>query len=116
MRRLERLTLGLVSSVVTVFIACCYGIPYAFSKGGKVVDAGTKLGIGGIRVSCADRSESTWADGSFYFAFHPGEPDCAALRFEDVDGADNGAYQPKLVEGVPPGEQRDLLVELDPVP
>ncbi len=120
MRHLQRLLLGVLSSVVTVFIACAYGTPYAFSKRGRVVDASTKIGIGGIRLTCADPAidrtmDVTGADGAFFVAFGRGVADCVALAFEDVDGAANGAYQPKTVTGVA-GEQPDIVVELDPVP
>jgi hypothetical protein len=120
MRRLERLLLGILSSVVTVFIACAYGIPYAFHKAGRVRAAGTQDGIDGIDVSCADPvSDATMTvtrgGGHFLVAFDEGQRDCTALRFEDVDGAANGAWQPRVVTGVA-GDQGSLDVELDPVP
>jgi len=120
MRHLERLLLGALSSAVTVFIACAYGVPYAFAKHGRVVDAATKLGIGGIRVTCADPAldrtmDVTGEDGTFFVPFKSGVVDCVALAFADVDGAAGGAYQQKIVTGVA-GDQPDIVVELDPVP
>lgn len=118
MRKLQRLLLGVLSSIVTVSIACAYGIPYAFAKRGRVVDVATKAGIAGIRVTCADPAGDRTLDvtderGDFSVEFDRGQVDCVALAFDDVDGAEGGAYQQKTVTGVP-GDQQDLVIELDP--
>jgi hypothetical protein len=120
MRRVERLLLGLLSSVVTVFVACAYGVPFSFQKTGRVRASGTQDGIGGIQVFCADPAVDrplavSAPDGRFYLPIPEGDRDCTTLRFEDADGAANGAWQPRLVTGVA-GDQDGIDVELDPVP
>jgi hypothetical protein len=71
MRRISRLLLGIVTGIVPVFIAACYGIANSFSQHGKVVDKTSKAGVAGLRVECLSGSNNvsdmthTAADGAF---------------------------------------------------
>jgi hypothetical protein len=117
MRWLARAALAALGSVVSVFIACAYGVPYRFVKTGRVVDATIAQGIPGIRVGCVvggavHESGSSDPEGRFALEI---ESTCDALAFDDVDGAQNGAYVSKALPFIE-GDERDLLVELDPSP
>lgn len=106
--------LWLFTSAIPVFISACYGVYYeALEFKGRVVDKQTGQGIGNIRVSCHnDRSvdvdtdtnsnadagpselsnvvDSTYSiDGDGSFSLYISSP-CSRLRFEDVDGEENG--------------------------
>lgn len=117
MRWLARAALAALGSMTSFFIACAYGVPWRYEKAGRVLDATTQQGIGGISVACVDdvgaplHATRTGPTG----AFHLGVDACAALAFADVDGAENGAY---LGASLPftPGDERDLVVELEPSP
>ena len=41
MKLAEKALLGFISVVVPVIVAACYGVPYRYSKSGKVVDKDT---------------------------------------------------------------------------
>jgi hypothetical protein len=117
MRWLARAALAALGSVVSVFIACAYGVPYRFVKTGRVVDATTAQGIPGIRVGCVlggGMAEARTSDAEGRFALEI-ESTCDALAFDDVDGAQNGAYASKSLPFTE-GDEYDLLVELDRSP
>jgi len=104
----------LLTSAIPVFIAACYGAP-GFpddwddgpdpekSIPGRVLSALTGSGIPYIRVSCLlygyddlevyDEAYSAPDDGAFELWSSEYTP-CEVLRFEDVDGEENGAFQP----------------------
>jgi hypothetical protein len=116
MRWLARVALAALSSVVSVFMACAYGTPWRYVKSGRVVGAGTSVGIPGIQVGCALGGElatfvTTEADGQFTLGV---ADTCDDLRFTDVDGAANGEYQAAVLPFTA-ADEHDLLVELDPV-
>jgi hypothetical protein len=116
-----RPVLWLLTSAIPVFIAACYGPYYDESRaGGKVVSKATGEGIPDILVSCLspgggvlDQTYTLAGDGAFELWYQNEEP-CETLGFEDVDGAENGAFQALEIPFDPAtGEQ---TVELEPVP
>jgi hypothetical protein len=114
MKRLARIALKLVTGAGTVFIAACYGPPYpARLIVGAVRDAGTRVPIPGIAVSCLDgaavlQQERTDEQGQFHMV-----NECPEYRAEDVDGASNGSYAPKTV---PYDGSGSVAIDLDPIP
>ena len=132
MRLLAKLILWLLTTAIPVFIAACYGAPMdgmwdddagpdpEKSVAGRVLAALTGSGIPYIKVSCLvsgydglevyDDTYSAPGDGAFELWASQYTP-CEVLRFEDVDGAENGTFQPKDVEYVDNG--LDVVVELD---
>jgi hypothetical protein len=111
-KRLARPILWLLTSAIPVFIAACYGPPMEDdwdggldpekSVTGRVLSALTGSGIPYIKVSCLvsgrdgqevyDETYSAPGGGAFELWSSEYTP-CETLRFEDVDGADNGVYQ-----------------------
>jgi len=106
--KLEKALLWFMTAVMPVFIAACYGpgmegpVPLPDSDNldtdvaitGSVRDS-AGAPIGGILVTClrgATEVDSTYTlagDGSFNMDIS-GSQSCLSLRFEDVDGAENG--------------------------
>ena len=110
-KRLAKPFLWLLTTAIPVFIAACYGPPMDDVNGntdpetsltGRVLSALTGSGIPYIKVSCLvsgydgqevyDETYSAPGDGAFELWSSDYTP-CEVLRFEDVDGPDNGAYQ-----------------------
>lgn len=117
MRWLARAALAALGSVVTVFIACAYGVPWRYVKAGRVLDAATGQGIPGIRAGCrlgAGLVSYDVADADGDFELHV-DSRCDELRFDDVDGAANGAYASTALPFTD-GDELDLVVELEPAP
>jgi hypothetical protein len=136
MRWLARPFLWLLTCVVPVFIAACYGgvgvwdgqLPDGGNDSsgtlrrarGHVLNYQTGSGIKGIHVICLgapadagnalDDTYSLPGDGAFeiwYYEFYP----CDTLRFEDVDGAENGGpFSTREIEFPPGEESRDRIV------
>lgn len=124
MRLLAKPFLWLLTSAIPVFIAACYGAPMEGgeaekSVAGRVLSALNGSGISGIRVSCMvpgaegpevyDQAYSEGADGEFLLWTSEYSP-CETLLFEDVDGAENGAFQTLEMDYVDTGE--DVTAEL----
>ncbi len=111
-RLLSRFGLWLLGLIVPVFIAACYGVYYAFSKTGKVLDHKTGAGVEGIEVTCllngqAQSSDISGSGGSFFLQYDK----CDQLRLTDVDGAQHGEYQPSTVPFCGTCSSLDLEVE-----
>jgi hypothetical protein len=127
--------LWLMTSVIPVFIAACYGVPHgwgsdsgdgtnsdpegtsAFLKG-KVLDRAGN-GISDIKVSCINGDPDAGAtnemsvysmseDGVFILEMPPGE--CDFLRAKDVDGEKNGNYKSK---DVPVNDRKYIVITLE---
>jgi hypothetical protein len=119
MRWLMRAALAALGSMTSVFIACAYGVPWRYEKQGTVRDAVTKAGIPGVSVACTSPAAgggvvaTTRTDDAGRFSL--GVDGCGALAFSDVDGAANGTYASATV-AFTPSDERDMIVELDPVP
>lgn len=113
LKRLAKPFLWLLTTAIPVFIAACYGAPGNYgdwdagqdperSIAGRVLSALTGSGIPYIKVSCLisedngqyvyDETYSKPDDGAFELWSSEYTP-CEILRFEDVDGAENGAFQ-----------------------
>ena len=114
--------LCLLTTAIPVFIAACYGPPMEDADGGtdpetsltgRVLCALTGSGIPYIKVSCLvsgrdgqevyDETYSAPGDGAFELWSSDYTP-CEVLRFEDVDGAENGAFQTLEMEYVDNGQ------------
>ncbi|OIP38846.1 MAG: hypothetical protein AUK47_10965 [Deltaproteobacteria bacterium CG2_30_63_29] len=112
----SRALLGFMGFVVPVIVAACYGVPYRFTKAGKVVDSVTKVGIGGIRVSCVNDgtvndATVTAEDGTFAIWY---DTPCEELRAEDPDGTENGEYTEQVVPFCE--ECPEMVIEMAEVP
>jgi hypothetical protein len=118
---IARPVLWLVTAAIPVFIAACYGAYYDESRAtGKVVDKATGEGVPDILVSCMtsggsvlDQTYSLAGDGAFEIWYQENDP-CETLRFEDVDGEENGEFQALELPFDPAAGE--LTAELEPVP
>lgn len=81
-----------------------YGMPYAeFNIIGKVKSSSTLVNIPGIKVSALDENLNVMSDGysdtsgdySVTFTTFGAEDMDVTMRFEDVDGVENGSYNDK---------------------
>lgn len=91
-RLLAKYLLWLIGVAIPVFIAACYGMPYRYTKQGRVIDRDTKQGINAIKVTCI-RAGSTQItsysgpDGGVDLDY---DLPCDELLAEDTDGPANG--------------------------
>jgi hypothetical protein len=127
-KRLARPLLWLLTSAIPVFIAACYGPPMEDEDGGfdpeksisgRVLSALTGSGIPYIKVSCIvsgragpevyDTTYSAADTGAFELWASEYSP-CELLRFEDVDGAENGTYAP--LEQAYADDGQDVVAEM----
>jgi hypothetical protein len=117
MRQVSRYLLGIVTFVVPVFIAACYGMAYTFSQRGRVVDKGSKAGVSGMRVQCVSTSNSisdttySQADGSFVL-YSTSSSTCATIAVRD-DSEVGAHYAPTSVKS---NSSVDLVIEVAPLP
>ncbi|MBN2359801.1 MAG: hypothetical protein JXR83_10135 [Deltaproteobacteria bacterium] len=133
MQIIKRSLLWLMTAAVPVVIAACYGPYYNYTKSGRVLDKQTRAGVANIAVSCADPAADppaadagavedaggyqpsvfvTGPDGAFYWG---GYQACNKLKFEDVDGQENGGLYLTAIEPLGDPEQ-ELEVELEKAP
>lgn len=99
MKWLEKGALFLMSGVMPVFIAACYGTPmddnFTKTAWGNVKDKQTGNPIANILVRClrgqtaVDETYTNQGDGSYELWYDVDEP-CETIEFKDVDGEDNG--------------------------
>jgi len=110
-RWLAKGALWIVTGLMPVVIAACYGMYYEFTRYGRVIDRTTRASISGIKVTCRSGVEATetYSDGDGEFWIEA-EESCDVVLFEDVDGAANGSYQTRSV----PLAELPTEVELDP--
>jgi putative lipoprotein (rSAM/lipoprotein system) len=95
-----RKIIGGLSFTSAMFIfQACYGTPQDFEPDllieGKVKAQATGLPIKGIRVSVADEGQDLLTDETGSFSFYTLMKDSITLRFEDIDNAQNGSFEPK---------------------
>lgn len=116
LKLVARFCLWLIGIAIPVFIAACYGMPYRFSKNGRVIDAATGKGLNGVKVICL-QGERDW---NYEYTYHNGDfslsydSPCDAIRVDDVDGLDNGGeYASRTVPFCE--ECPDLTIELNRV-
>ncbi len=122
--------LWLFTGAIPVFIAACYGVYNEFEDldggvhtpqrvRGFVKSSASGFGIGGIQVTCfknpveVDVTYTLSEDGAFELWYPPGQQ-CGQLRFEDIDGEENGGSFQAKIAGFDPGLESHN-VELDPV-
>jgi hypothetical protein len=110
-----RFALQALTAVVPVFIAACYGMPYAF-RTARVVDRDTRGALEGIDVQCLDAGGTVI--GSRAVTDRDGladvKGDCAKLRASDR----THAHRPTTIEvdRAPPHRPPDpVTLELDEV-
>ncbi len=100
LRRIAKPALWLMTSAIPVFIAACYGTAYNEPEAlSGTVKNNLGQGISNILVTCfgkqgveRDSTYTAGGDGAFYLEIQDADA-CTTLRFDDVDGAENGAYQ-----------------------
>lgn len=117
MKTLARWGLKLLSLVVPVTMAACYGMPADFGKSqcGTVRDSATQTGVAGIQVTCLQADQEigmayTQTDGAFCVSFSE-TAICESLQVEDVDGEENGGtYQ--ATSATPPADGSSLTIDL----
>jgi hypothetical protein len=132
--------LRLVTAIVPVFIAACYGAPVNMvSYTGRAVDRTTGKGINGLEVTCiasngpvdwkgdhtvtsgcydtefcdagADGGSTYTMPGDGHFELGSDQP-CLWILVEDLDGAENrGRYAPSQVPTSDTGAE--IVVEMD---
>ena len=95
-----RKIIGGLSFTSALFIfQACYGTPQDFEPDllieGKVKAQSTGLPIKGIRVSVSGEDQNLLTDEAGSFSFYSFKKDSIALRFEDVDDAENGSFAAK---------------------
>jgi len=138
MKLIKRSLLWMLTAAVPVFIAACYGINYQFTKNGRVLDKTTRAGIANIEISCADPADVapivdagsgedggatedagyhasgfvSGADGSFFWG---SETACNKLKFEDIDGQENGGLYLTKIEPIDTTD-KELVVEMEKAP
>lgn len=116
MRHVSRCLLGIVTCVVPVFIAACYGMAYTFSQRGRVIDKGSKTGVSGMRVQCRNKSDAmtdethTQSDGRFHLSA-TSESACATVAVDD-DHEAGARYASTRV----PSNGDDLTIEVSALP
>jgi len=110
----SRFLLWLIGVAIPVFIAACYGMPYQYSKRGRVVDRQTQEGIPNIMVTCVRAGNDqfsipSWDDGRFELSY---DLPCDDVRLTDTDGVDNGGeYKQRVVSFC--DTCGDIVVEMD---
>ena len=112
---IKKAMLWIITAVIPVVVAACYGVMYAFQKTGRVIDKDTREGIDGIQVSCLVSSRSDVEDtaytydGQFYLNY---DRECNMLLFKDVDGEEGGGYYGEVI--IPASEyDENVPVEME---
>ena len=112
---IKKAMLWIITAVIPVVVAACYGVMYAFQKTGRVIDKDTREGIDGIQVSCLVSSRNDVEDtaytyeGQFYLNY---DRECNMLLFKDVDGEEGGGYYGEVI--IPASEyDENVPVEME---
>ena len=87
--------LWLVGVALPVFLAACHGMPYRFTKMGRVIDRHRRRPIPGIQVTCVQGNQrwdvvQSAESGEFVLDY---DTPCSEILAEDIDGVDNGLYR-----------------------
>ena len=117
MRIISRFLLGIVTFVIPVVIAACYGLAYTFTQRGRVIDKNSKAGVAGLRVDCRSASNATTdstlsaSDGAFdLHALSPAS--CATIAVQDE--REVGPHYPATT--VASNSAQNLVIEVALVP
>jgi putative lipoprotein (rSAM/lipoprotein system) len=102
-RVLRRIYLGLGAATVSLLFQACYGMPidtpaeygmphdrYVSISG--VVRSKANAPIRGIKVSVKDSSSPHFTDTGGNFSIYMPQQESYKLKFEDIDGPENGGY------------------------
>jgi hypothetical protein len=116
---LRKICAGLgVTSVAFIFQAC-YGPPQAMGFDvlirGSVKSKTTGHSIRGIKVSANNLYSYELTDENGGFHFYVPKEDCT-IRFEDIDGEENGSYLKKEISIEPKEDEMilgDILLDAD---
>jgi len=115
MRLVSRILLGIVTSIVPVFIAACYGIAYSFHQRGKVIDKSSKAPVQGLRVDCRgaqDRvADTTLTSADGVFDLHAEDSSaCATVVVQD----ERNQTTHYATVSTPSTPGKDLVIEVAP--
>jgi hypothetical protein len=98
---LRKICTGLGLTSVAFIFQACYGSPQAMGLDvlirGVVKSKTTNSPIKGIKVSAKDMYSYELTDNVGGFQFYVPQEEVYVLRFEDIDGAENGSYQRKEI-------------------
>jgi putative lipoprotein (rSAM/lipoprotein system) len=99
-RNWRRKLLGGLSLTSALFIfQACYGTPHDMGLdiliAGQVKSGKTSNPIKGIRVSVADKMQYEFTDEYGKFSFYTETADSYKVKFEDIDGSQNGLFVEK---------------------
>jgi putative lipoprotein (rSAM/lipoprotein system) len=96
---LRKIYAGLGLTTVALVFQACYGTPQAMGLDvliqGTVKSTTTKKPIKGIQVFVKDMYQSELTDENGIFQIYVPQEDSYTIQFDDIDGPDNGSYQPK---------------------
>lgn len=108
MKRIEKWLLCIITAIVPVVIAACYGP--AYREMGSVTDAETGEGIGDIAINCIHYDDElteedeflvektqTNANGYYEFAYGATSEWCDELEFVDTAHRIDGNYSDKTI-------------------
>ncbi|GBU27412.1 hypothetical protein R84B8_00942 [Treponema sp. R8-4-B8] len=95
-RVLRRIYQGLGAATVSILFQACYGMPMDNDNNVYIsgaVSSKTNNPIQGIKVSVTNLSPDRYTNEEGIFNLFAPRLESYELRFEDVDGADNGSYK-----------------------
>jgi putative lipoprotein (rSAM/lipoprotein system) len=94
--RIRKIIGGLSFASALFIFQACYGTPqdfgYDFLVEGQVKSKTTGLPIKGIKVSVADKIQFQMTDENGQFSFYTESVPSLAIKFQDVDSAQNGQF------------------------
>jgi hypothetical protein len=112
---LRKFYTGLGLTAVALVFQACYGPPQAIGLDtlirGVVKSKKTKEPISGIKVSVDDVYQYEMTDSSGKFMIYVPQGEICTIRFDDIDGMDNGSYLPKEL----PVDVSKDKIDLEPV-
>ena len=122
LRTLAKPFLWLVTCAIPVFISACYGSGYDGTGGSRsrildgTVTNASGQGVTDILVKCLDsggyeNDRTVSQEGGYYEIRSYEDSPCRTLRFEDIDGAENGTYLPQDLTVDPSADSFDIVLQ-----
>jgi putative lipoprotein (rSAM/lipoprotein system) len=99
-RILRKILTGLGLTTVALVFQACYGTPQMMGLDVLIqgtVKSTTNKPIKGIKVSVKDVYQYELTDDAGKFQIYVPWEDFCTIRFEDIDGDENGSYKPKEI-------------------